>query len=159
MNCKRMADQSRFKPKTIAVEPAQADSESENRKPSAALAHYKDFDHVRNPKKAVVVASYIADDDIDEVQKGQTQITPSKHQTEDVPEQTPNTKINNQVHGCALLPNLPLDDADLNSNLIIGSYRITKTLGQGTFGKVKEGIHLFTKQKVSQTTLKVCRWP
>ena len=33
--------------------------------------------------------------------------------------------------------------------MIIGSYQITKTLGQGTFGKVKEGIHLFTKQKVS----------
>jgi 5'-AMP-activated protein kinase catalytic alpha subunit len=32
---------------------------------------------------------------------------------------------------------------------IIGSYRVTKTLGQGTFGKVKEGIHLFTEQKVA----------
>ena len=28
--------------------------------------------------------------------------------------------------------------------IIIGNYRITKTLGQGTFGKVKEGIHLWT---------------
>ena len=28
---------------------------------------------------------------------------------------------------------------------IIGSYRITKTLGQGTFGKVKEGVHIFTE--------------
>jgi hypothetical protein len=27
---------------------------------------------------------------------------------------------------------------------MIGSYRITKTLGQGTFGKVKEGVHVFT---------------
>jgi 5'-AMP-activated protein kinase catalytic alpha subunit len=26
---------------------------------------------------------------------------------------------------------------------------VTKTLGQGTFGKVKEGIHLFTGQKVA----------
>ena len=32
--------------------------------------------------------------------------------------------------------------------IIIGNYRITKTLGQGTFGKVKEGIHLWTEQKV-----------
>ena len=31
----------------------------------------------------------------------------------------------------------------------IGHYQITKTLGQGTFGKVKEGIHVLTKQKVS----------
>ena len=28
--------------------------------------------------------------------------------------------------------------------IVIGHYRITKTLGQGTFGKVKEGIHLHT---------------
>ena len=27
--------------------------------------------------------------------------------------------------------------------------RVTKTLGHGTFGKVKEGIHLFTMQKVA----------
>jgi len=31
----------------------------------------------------------------------------------------------------------------------IGSYRITKTLGQGTFGKVKEGVHIRTGQKVA----------
>lgn len=68
----------------------------------------------------------------------------------ELPEATPNTKINKVVHGCALLPNLPTEDPDINSNSIIGSYRITKTLGQGTFGKVKEGIHLFTKQKVSK---------
>jgi 5'-AMP-activated protein kinase catalytic alpha subunit len=28
---------------------------------------------------------------------------------------------------------------------MIGSYRVTKTLGQGTFGKVKEGLHVYTK--------------
>jgi serine/threonine protein kinase len=55
--------------------------------------------------------------------------------------------------GSALLPNLPLDDIKDKSNMIIGSYQITKTLGQGTFGKVKEGIHLFTKQKVSAAHL------
>ncbi|CDW81651.1 carbon catabolite derepressing protein [Stylonychia lemnae] len=32
---------------------------------------------------------------------------------------------------------------------IIGSYRIEKTLGQGTFGKVKQGIHIHTEQKVA----------
>jgi 5'-AMP-activated protein kinase catalytic alpha subunit len=26
---------------------------------------------------------------------------------------------------------------------------VTKTLGQGTFGKVKEGVHVYTKQKVA----------
>jgi 5'-AMP-activated protein kinase catalytic alpha subunit len=31
----------------------------------------------------------------------------------------------------------------------VGSYLLTKTLGQGTFGKVKEGIHLFTDQRVA----------
>jgi len=45
-----------------------------------------------------------------------------------------------------LLPVLPDNiEAGPNKKLqIIGSYLITKTLGQGTFGKVKEGIHLFT---------------
>lgn len=30
----------------------------------------------------------------------------------------------------------------------IGNYKIEKTLGQGTFGKVKQGIHIHTNQKV-----------
>ena len=46
------------------------------------------------------------------------------------------------------MPNLPLSPAEQSKN-IIGSYKITRTLGQGTFGKVKEGIHLFTGQKVA----------
>jgi serine/threonine protein kinase len=54
------------------------------------------------------------------------------------------------VHGSSLLPNLPADMTEEldKKSIVIGSYKITKTLGQGTFGKVKEGIHLFTKQKV-----------
>ena len=28
---------------------------------------------------------------------------------------------------------------------VIGDYRIEKTLGQGTFGKVKQGIHIYTE--------------
>jgi hypothetical protein len=139
------------KPKTItvtAVKRKDADG-NEIKKPSGALAHYKDYDHVVKPKKAVVVSGYDANNasDDDEVQKGHSQITPSKHGN-DVPEATPNTKVNKVVHGSALLPNLPTDE-ELSSHAVIGSYRITKTLGQGTFGKVKEGIHLFTKQKVS----------
>ena len=68
--------------------------------------------------------------------------------------------LNNK--GPCLLPNLPpletylgdktpqkdgnLSKADqlIANSRIIGSYRVTKTLGQGTFGKVKEGIHMFT---------------
>ncbi len=47
--------------------------------------------------------------------------------------------------GPELLPNLPPEDPkQTKKQPIIGSYRVTKTLGQGTFGKVKEGIHLFT---------------
>ena len=65
-----------------------------------------------------------------------------------IPEVTPATKtdINKAAQGSKLLPNLPLDDQELRdkNHVIIGSYRVTKTLGQGTFGKVKEGIHLFT---------------
>jgi len=51
-----------------------------------------------------------------------------------------------QLKGPDLLPVLPDNiEAGPNKKLqIIGSYLITKTLGQGTFGKVKEGIHLFT---------------
>ena len=33
-------------------------------------------------------------------------------------------------------------------NKQIGDYRIERTLGQGTFGKVKQGIHIHTNQKV-----------
>ena len=36
---------------------------------------------------------------------------------------------------------------DPNSRMI-GDYIIEKTLGQGTFGKVKQGIHIHTNQKV-----------
>ena len=32
---------------------------------------------------------------------------------------------------------------------LIGDYKIEKTLGQGTFGKVKQGYHIFTGQKVA----------
>ena len=53
------------------------------------------------------------------------------------------------VHGSSLLPNLPENMTIEKNTVIIGSYKITKTLGQGTFGKVKEGIHLFTQQKVA----------
>jgi hypothetical protein len=59
----------------------------------------------------------------------------------------PGFKSDAQHHtGPKLLPNLPPIDSedDPSSIKIIGSYRMTKTLGQGTFGKVKEGIHLFT---------------
>ncbi len=30
----------------------------------------------------------------------------------------------------------------------IGDYKIEKTLGRGTFGKVKQGVHIYTGQKV-----------
>lgn len=32
---------------------------------------------------------------------------------------------------------------------MIGDYKIEKTLGQGTFGKVKQGFHIYTGQKVA----------
>lgn len=31
----------------------------------------------------------------------------------------------------------------------IGNYEIGKTLGKGTFGKVKEGVHVITGEKVA----------
>jgi len=48
-----------------------------------------------------------------------------------------------------LPPKLDLGDVKSKRQMIIGSYRVIKTIGQGTFGKVKEGIHLFTQQKVA----------
>ena len=50
-----------------------------------------------------------------------------------------------------MLPNKPevKHEPGTKKPTVIGSYRITRTLGQGTFGKVKEGIHLFTGQKVA----------
>ena len=43
-----------------------------------------------------------------------------------------------------MLPVLPPTETEPKKSFVIGSYLITKTLGQGTFGKVKEGTHLFT---------------
>lgn len=36
----------------------------------------------------------------------------------------------------------------------VGNYRIEKTIGEGTFGKVKLGIHLPTLEKVNKLILK-----
>ena len=36
-----------------------------------------------------------------------------------------------------------------NAPIILGSYKIGKTLGIGAFGKVKLGIHVITGQKVA----------
>jgi serine/threonine protein kinase len=41
---------------------------------------------------------------------------------------------------------------DPNSRMI-GDYRIDRTLGQGTFGKVKQGIHIHTNQKVGNSPI------
>jgi len=35
-----------------------------------------------------------------------------------------------------------------NANLMVGDYRLEKTIGQGTYGKVKLGIHMKTNEKV-----------
>lgn len=34
------------------------------------------------------------------------------------------------------------------ADFVIGNYRVEKTIGQGTYGKVRLGIHLETKEKV-----------
>ena len=36
-----------------------------------------------------------------------------------------------------------------NAPIVLGSYKIGKTLGIGAFGKVKLGIHIITGQKVA----------
>jgi serine/threonine protein kinase len=36
-----------------------------------------------------------------------------------------------------------------NANLMVGDYRLEKTIGQGTYGKVKLGIHMKTNEKVA----------
>jgi len=36
-----------------------------------------------------------------------------------------------------------------NANLMVGDYRLEKTIGQGTYGKVKLGIHIKTNEKVA----------
>ena len=38
----------------------------------------------------------------------------------------------------------------------IGPYILEKTLGQGTFGKVKLGVHLLTREKVKSTVILGC---
>ncbi len=40
---------------------------------------------------------------------------------------------------------------------IVGNYRLEHTLGTGTFGKVKLGIHLLTNEKVAVKILEKCK--
>lgn len=40
---------------------------------------------------------------------------------------------------------------DENSQQTIGQYKIQKTIGQGSYGKVKLAVHTKTKEKVSHT--------
>ena len=37
----------------------------------------------------------------------------------------------------------------ISKKQIIGNYQIEKTIGEGTFGKVKLGIHIPTEEKVA----------
>ena len=37
---------------------------------------------------------------------------------------------------------------ECETDFVIGSYRVEKSIGQGTYGKVRIGIHLETKEKV-----------
>ena len=148
------------------------------RKPSGALDHYRDFDSIKIPKNAIIIADYSSKNPTDSKgnknsdlrieqapMKKQLLLSPKEGlnkfkekndnrsiafaQNINSPEVSPipKTEIKYKVvHGSTLLPNLPTDfNEGIDKNtIIIGSYRITKTLGQGTFGKVKEGIHLFT---------------
>jgi len=42
----------------------------------------------------------------------------------------------------------------VNSNEnILGNYRVGKNIGEGTFGKVKLGTHIYTEEKVAIKTL------
>ena len=36
---------------------------------------------------------------------------------------------------------------------VIGNYKVSKTIGEGTFGKVRLGIHIPTGEKVAVKTL------
>ena len=40
---------------------------------------------------------------------------------------------------------------------IVGNYKIEKTIGQGTFGKVKLGTHILTGEKVAVKVLEKSR--
>ena len=37
----------------------------------------------------------------------------------------------------------------MNNNRLVGNYLVGKTIGSGTFGKVREGIHQLTQEKVA----------
>jgi serine/threonine protein kinase len=54
------------------------------------------------------------------------------------------TKKNNKNKECNYLKFI------LASNNTIGSYKILETIGEGTFGKVKLGIHIPTEEKVNK---------
>ncbi len=43
-------------------------------------------------------------------------------------------------------------EPNLSSDTIIGNYKVENTIGEGTFGKVKIGIHIPTQERVSEFT-------
>ena len=40
------------------------------------------------------------------------------------------------------------DTKNTDSEFVIGSYRVGRTIGQGTYGKVRMGVHVDTGEKV-----------
>jgi hypothetical protein len=39
---------------------------------------------------------------------------------------------------------MPVRHEGFDDSKVIGDYKVDKTLGQGTFGKVKQGYHIYT---------------
>ena len=39
-------------------------------------------------------------------------------------------------------------DSTTNQSFVIGNYMVSQTIGQGTYGKVRLGSHIETKEKV-----------
>ena len=45
------------------------------------------------------------------------------------------------------------DDLDLSKKKKVGNYLLGKTLGEGSFAKVREGIHIIAREKVRDISI------
>ncbi len=62
---------------------------------------------------------------------------------------TQSAVTNNTTNQAKLFENMAMQNDTGEKKKKVGNYIISKTIGEGSFAKVREGFHLLTQQKVS----------
>jgi len=62
---------------------------------------------------------------------------------------TQSAATNNTSNQTKLFENMAMQNDTGEKKKKVGNYIISKTIGEGSFAKVREGFHLLTQQKVS----------